>query len=329
VVAASDVAEQLQLQAGAEAATLADPGRRDDLARQAVAAEQRLARLQGAASRWQESLADEVRAWRRVMPRDLTDRLRDLREEAHARLQEIDPDHGWDDFEPWFHRELNQRLAAHHRVALDRLRSGTDAVAAQFDVDAGELPLDLSSDLAPDHPAADPAPHVLRPAARRASLVDVGVTAARGFSLSSAVVNVVVLVAGASLTTVGLPVTAALGAAFAVRSIRALRDAQRGAARQQAEQAVIGCLQEVQAATARLDEELVDTAYIQVRDRLAALSDELRRTARAVVEATSRAAGEAGPDSARRAARAEVTRQAFESLRRCGQESLSQGVNGT
>lgn len=329
VVSASAVAEQLQLQAGAEAASLADPSRREDLRRQAVAAEQRLARLQGAASRWQENLADEVRAWRRLLPRDLTDRLRDLRERARARLQDIDPDHGWDDFEPWFHREVNQRLAAHHRAALERLRSGADAVAAQFDVEAGELPLDLARGLIPGPgPGPDASPHVARPQAGHTSMVDVGVTAARGFSLSSALVNVVVVLAGASLTTVGLPLTAALGAVFAVRSVRGLRDAQRGSLRQQAEQAVALCLQDVQAATTRMDEELVDSAYIQVRDHLAALGDELRRTARAVVEATARAAEDAGPDSARRVARAQATRHEVEALRRCGQESLRQGVIG-
>ncbi|HET9657327.1 MAG TPA: hypothetical protein VFP72_18385 [Kineosporiaceae bacterium] len=283
VSAALSALDRAGAQLSAESIALTDPARREDALARLRAAEQRLGRLHGASARWQEVLADEVRAWRRAVPRDLVDRLRELREHVRGRFADGDPDQEWTDFEPWFHREVNRRLTAHHRMVLEQFRAGADTVGRQFDLDQGELGLDL---LTGPVPAAG---ELTRPRRARASWVDLAMTAARGFSVSGAVINIVVVAAQGSLTAVGLPLTAAFGAFFGLRYVRGLREAQTQLARQQVEQAVAAYLQEVQAATTRVDEELVELAYIQLRERLGQLADRSRRDAQAMVAAATRA----------------------------------------
>jgi len=318
VAAAVAVLERAGDQVAVESAGLTDPSRQQERLDRLKAAEQRLGRLHGASARWQETLADEMRRWRREIPRDLSDRLADLRTEVHARLAAAgNPDRHWDDFEPWFHREVNMRLTAHHRAVLERIQASVDTVGGQFELEQGELGIALGAQ-------AEPAAQRLqRPDRSRASWLDLGVTAARGFSVSGAVMNIVIVAAGGSLATVGVPLTAALGAFFALRYVRGTRQAQDQQAGRQAEQAVVQYLQEVQTSTMRVDEELVEAAYIQLRDRLGRLSEDLRRDAQALVAAAARTADADAEGVTGRLAELERARAELDRLGRSGRTALA------
>jgi hypothetical protein len=248
------------------------------------------------ASRWQEVLTDQQRALRRAVARDLSNRVRSLREAAREKIAAGDPLADWSELEPWLHRELNRRLAAHHRDLLHRVEEVASTAAAQFGVDISELPFDLSLGQ-----SLEPGRHVERPKDQRASLVDVVVAAARGFSVSSTVTGVLLIAVSAPVALVSVPLTATLGTVLAVHSVRTLRKAQLRTAQQAAERAVLAFLAEEEHHSSRLDDELLDTAYVSLRNGMMDLSEQLRTSARAAVAAVASAADDDGDTEARSA----------------------------
>jgi hypothetical protein len=282
VSSATAVVDQLREQLSAQVrGSSSDSGVAEERLAVQRSAEERLATVHTASARWSECLGDEVRMWRRQAGGDLTDRLQAMRDRTVARLRDEGGGSDWEDFESWFRREVNLELVSHHRLVLERIRASAHSLITQVDVDHIGLPESLSLPLTPAQ-----ARHLNRPESPRASWTDLGVTAARGFSVCGVFGLAAHLVPG--LAALLLPVEGALGVIFAVRSVRGLRETQRSAARQHVEQLIAQYLQQVQMTTGRLDEELVDDAYKSLRGTLEDQLDQARRQAHAMIEAAAR-----------------------------------------
>lgn len=112
--------------------------------------------------------------------------------------------------------------------------------------------------------------------------------------------GVLLFAVSAPAALISVPLTAALGTFFAVRSVHSLRQAQLRTAQQQAERAVLGFLDEEGRHTGQLDDELLDTAYVSLRNAFMDLSAQLQANARAMVAAASRATETDSTDGSRR-----------------------------
>ena len=212
-----------------------------------------------------------------------------MRREASDRIDAADPAQDWTEFEPWLHREINATLTAHHRALLAGVDRATTAVADEFD----DAERGVAADL-PQPGTLLPPSELDLPEPGRISRVEVGMVAARGFSLGGSVMGTVAValhLAFPLVTLFTVPVTAALGAVFAVRSVRGVRDSHLRAARAEAQRAVGLYLDQTAQDVARVDEDLLDAVYRRLRDHFAERARDLRAGARANLIAATEAAG--------------------------------------
>ncbi|NLT53249.1 MAG: hypothetical protein GXX79_01505 [Actinomycetales bacterium] len=280
---------QLTDQLAAGRVALVDPESQAERVRELRAAEVRAERLESAGALWHQLLSDEIRGLRRLAASDLVDRLRRLRREASDRIDAADPAQDWTEFEPWLHREINATLTAHHRALLAGVDRATTAVADEFD----DAERGVAADL-PQPGTLLPPSELDLPEPGRISRVEVGMVAARGFSLGGSVMGTVAValhLAFPLVTLFTVPVTAALGAVFAVRSVRGVRDSHLRAARAEAQRAVGLYLDQTAQDVARVDEDLLDAVYRRLRDHFAERARDLRAGARANLIAATEAAG--------------------------------------
>jgi hypothetical protein len=292
--AASTAEAALQMVAGqldAEHRSLTDPAGRERQLAELQEAERHAARLQGAAARWQELLADQVRALRRSVPRDLSDRFRDVHAEVRGRIHDGDPGKDWDELEPWLVRTTNHAVVAHHHAVLEQVTEAAAALAREFETQLDELPFQLVP--VDTRRASLPT----GPTSPRVSRVQVALLGARGFTLGGSVL-------GGLLTTAHLPVLAAFltiaapiagvvavaaGTAFAATSVRSMRQAHLNAARAEVERSIAVYLDETMREATRMDDDLVDTAFVHLRGHFAEQSARLLAGARASVVAAQAA----------------------------------------
>ncbi|MGE5763619.1 MAG: hypothetical protein ACM3ZF_07030 [Mycobacterium leprae] len=114
-----------------------------------------------------------------------------------------------------------------------------------------------------------------------------------------------------------------LGVLLAVRSVRVLRQSQLHVVQQQVERAVLGFLEETQHSTSRVDDDLLDAAYVRLRDCFADLSARVRTNAQAVVAAASRAMETDGASADERRAVLERRWRTLDDLRGSADRALS------
>jgi Dynamin family len=253
-------------------------------------AQEHAERIRGAGARWQHLLADQVRAASRAATDDLDQRLAGVRRAAGGRIAEVDPATAWPDIEPWLTGLANDELVAHHRHVLRQVARMVTAVAAEFDLAAADLPTGSWLSGAGALPIT---PAVEELSIKPASLLDVSMNAARGFSLSSSVVSAVLFTVIAPLATPALllsvPVVAGLGAVFAYRSVRSGKDLQLRQARAEAVRLAGGYLDGLRVSTWRADEDMIDTVRRALRDHFAQQAAHLVADAAANVRAAEEA----------------------------------------
>lgn len=266
-----------------------------------ASAQPKVTAQQGPAN-WQDVLADAMRTLRRTLQRDLADRIRGVRDQARAHIAERDPHEQWAEFELWLVRTTNEEVLAHHHRLLGAVAHAAAKVSAHMEVELEGLPFQLGS----ASPVAVSDEALAGPEHKGGSWIEAALLATRGFTLGGSVMGGTVALAtlskwviiggAAALTGPGAAVAAAAiaagaltGTAVTVRSVRSLRQTELQAFRAQVERSVAGYLDETLRSSSYFDEEMLDTAFVNLRDHFTEVSRRQARSTRSAASAVLKA----------------------------------------
>jgi hypothetical protein len=273
---------------GAEHATLADPTGTAALVKRLEGAQQRAERLLSSASRWQQVLNDRFGDMISNLDMDLAVRLRAIRKDAVARVNETDPTKTWNELQQWLYQRTNQELVAHFTEIRSQAETVAAEVARHYDADVGDLMIELD--------VADltlPLQDLQLGASRfeRLSLLELGLLAARGSTSSIAITSM----AGSALavlavpTMVLLPAAALLAVTLARSVLRQVKESQLKSNRLEAIRAINAYLDEAELIARKDSRDSLRHINRRLRDYFTERAEELRISAKQSLEATARA----------------------------------------
>ena len=126
------VSKLIRGQFEAEGEVLADPRRRSELTAdlETAAADAELAR--SAAGAWQQVFGDSFGDVAAEIDHDVRLRMRELTNATEASIDEMDPGHSWNEFEPWLYREVARSVGEHMTIRHDLLAACVTRVAEAF-----------------------------------------------------------------------------------------------------------------------------------------------------------------------------------------------------
>jgi predicted GTPase len=100
-------------------------------------------RLRGAASRWQQALADGIIDLQTDLDHDLRGRLRQVTKQADQALEASDPADTWDDFQAWLYRRVAEDIVNTYAFLHGRADDLGLRVADHFGDDGGDMAVNL------------------------------------------------------------------------------------------------------------------------------------------------------------------------------------------
>ncbi|MEU0885649.1 dynamin family protein [Lentzea sp. NPDC005914] len=304
--ALASLAESLAI----EHTALTRPQERTSTVRRVEAAGTRAQGFAAASARWMNTINDRVGDIRGKHRSDLVDCCRRLEAEAGRRIKEGDPTTEWAEIVPWLYRRANEELTDAHTRLIRSIDELARDIAAVFDD-----PADIVGFPAVPRRTWSVGQDIRLDAlsSRKGGKLEVGMHAARGWSLSSSVVTTLLITTLHPGLLIALPVTAVLGSVFAIRAVRTYRVAKVDTARNEAVRAVATYLGQARADALDGGQEVIRLGHARVRDYYLDRTAELTAAAqhdRAV--ATSAATADDAEIAARAgAARSELDRVRF------------------
>lgn len=271
----------------AEHTALTRPDERPAALRRLDQAHRHASQLGNPSARWLNTLADRFADIQSDVDEDLQSRVRQLEQEATERIRAGDPAHDWVEIMPWLYQRANDELTAAHTRLLEWIEQAAAEVAALFQADAATI----AGLIGTGRPAPSTGARLglEQFSARTPGRLEIGMQAARGWSLSSSVITTVLVVTLHPGLLVILPVTAALGTIFAVKAARGFKTARLDATRNEAIRAVAGYLQQARADAYRAALSILRHSRSQLREYYLDRAAELTATAQQEQAATLRA----------------------------------------
>jgi Dynamin family len=271
----------------AEHAALTRPDERPAALRRLDQAHRHASQLGNPSARWLNTLADRFADIQSDVDEDLQSRVRQLEQEATERIRAGDPAHDWVEIMPWLYQRSNDDLTAAHTRLLEWIEQAATEVAGLFQADAATV----AGLIGTGRPAPSTGARLglEQFSARTPGRLEIGMQAARGWSLSSSVITTVLVVTLHPGLLVILPVTAALGTIFAVKAARGFKTARLDATRNEAIRAVAGYLQQARADAYRAALSILRHSRSQLREYYLDRAAELTATAQQEQAATLRA----------------------------------------
>jgi hypothetical protein len=216
---------------------------------------------------------------------ELQDRMLRLEQEAVARVNALDPLTQWDEFVPWLYRRTNEELTDCHHRTLAAIDEVAAEVAKTFADESGEV---LRATGHSGVVGAGDSVRLGTLTTRAAGRMEVGMQAARGWSLSSSVVTTLLITTLHPALWVLLPVTAVFGTVFAVKSVRDQKAARVEQSRREGAAAVVNYLRRQHTFAGNGTADLIRRCQTRLRDYYLDRAAELRETTeRSVPAATS------------------------------------------
>jgi len=251
-------------------------------------------RLHALGARWSNVINDRFTELKAHVERDLRGRVLLLEEESTAKIRTGNPARDWPDIVEWLYERTNEELTEAHATMLAEVGDIDREVAEIFRHDATAI-----STLAGDGPPAAGDALKLAPFGRRdAGRLEIGMQAARGWSLSSSVVTTVLVATLHPGLLVVLPITLALGSVFAWRAVRTYKAQRLEQARSEALHLVGKYLRQAQSDATWSATSILRHARTGMRDFYQDRADELRTTAYRERAALERAQAPASADRA-------------------------------
>jgi hypothetical protein len=296
--------DQLAGTLSAEHTALTRPDERAAALRRLDQAHRHASQLGNPSARWLNTLADRFADIQSDVDEDLQSRVRQLEQEATERIRAGDPAHEWVEIMPWLYQRTNDELTASHTRLLEWIEQAAGEVAGLFQADAGAIAGMMAGMIGSGRPAPPTGVRLglEQFSARTPGRLEIGMQAARGWSLSSSVITTVLVVTLHPGLLVILPVTAALGTVFAVKAARGFKTARLDATRSEAIRAVSTYLQQSRADAYRAALNVLRHSRSQLREYYLDRAAELATTAREEHAVTLRATIADCPEAPQRAA---------------------------
>jgi len=268
-----------------EHAALTQPDQRDETLRRVEDRRQRALAVSGSqASRWLNTVNDRFADIQARTDVDLGEACRRLEADAVKRIKDSDPTRDWPEITPWLQRRTNQELTDVHTRLLALIDEAAGEVSAVFDATAADVGAVTTAAGAPAGGLT-----LNRLDGRGAGKLEVGMQAARGWSLSSSVVTTLLVTTLHPGFLIALPITAVLGTAFAAKAVSGYRTSRLDAARGEASRAVAAYLGQSRADASRAASDLIRHSRGRVRDYFLDQSAELTAAAKQEQQAAERA----------------------------------------
>ena len=253
-------------------------------------------------ARWQHVINDRFADVQSRVEDDLAARIRRLEDEAGQRIRSSDPAREWAEIVPWLYQRTNEELTDGHSRLLDGIREVTEEVAALFEGEIADIGAVTAGGM--QRPTAGDAFRLGQLTARGPGKLELGMHAARGWSLSSSVITTLLVATLHPGLLVVLPITAALGTVFAVKAVHGFKTAWLEASRNEALRSVAGYLNQARVDAHRAAINILRHSRAQLRDYYLDRANELALTAQTERAATMRAAQADQPSAQRRAGEA-------------------------
>ena len=253
-------------------------------------------------ARWQHVINDRFADVQSRVEDDLAARIRRLEDEAGQRIRSSDPAREWAEIVPWLYQRTNEELTDGHSRLLDGIREVTEEVAALFEGEIADIGAVTAGGM--QRPTAGDAFRLGQLTARGPGKLELGMHAARGWSLSSSVITTLLVATLHPGLLVVLPITAALGTVFAVKAVHGFKTARLEASRNEALRSVAGYLNQARVDAHRAAINILRHSRSQLRDYYLDRANELALTAQTERAATMRAAQADQPSAQRRAGEA-------------------------
>ncbi len=272
----------------AEHAALTRPDQRPTTLRHLNEAHARAERLTNPSSRWQNTLNDGFADIRSRLKRDVLACTERLEKDATQRIKAGDPTQEWKDIEPWLYQRANEELTDCHKRMLTLVEQLTHEIATLFASDTVDIGAITGGAALP---ATGDAYTLEQLSTHRPGRLDVGMQALRGVTLSSSVLTTTLLIGVLhTAALVILPMTAALGAVLAVKTVRDFTRSRVEAARNEAIRAVAKYLSQTRNAAIDASMDILRHSHERVRDYYFDRATELLSTTRQERAVTLRAA---------------------------------------
>lgn len=242
-----------------EHAALTKPEERQATMRKVEASGQRAQAM--SSNRWLNTINDRFADIQAKLDADLTDVVRRLDGEAVKRIKDGDPTKEWSEIVPWLYKRTNEEMTDANTRLIGQIDALAGEVAELFDSTADEVGAVSGADLMP---ATDQKLDKL--GAKKGSKLEVGMNAARGWSLSSSVVTTLLVTTLNPGIIIALPITAVLGSVFAWRAVRSYKTTKVDAARNEAQRAVTVYLNQARADAQRASYDLIRHSRGRIRD---------------------------------------------------------------
>lgn len=259
-----------------EHTALTEPDQRATTMRRVAANEERARNLAGpSSSRWLNTINDRFADLQARLEVDLSEVCRRLEADATRRIKEGNPTREWPEIVPWLQRSTNEALTDVHTRLIGMVDAVAGDIAAVFDSSATDVDATAG---AGGLPAVDIPLNPL--SGRKAGKVEVGMQAARGWSLSSSLVTTLLVTTLHPGLLIALPITATLGAVFAIKAVRGYQSGRVDAARNEAVRAVAGYLGQSRVDASRAALDLIRHSRGRIRDYFLDKAAELASSAR-------------------------------------------------
>ncbi len=273
--------EQLESTFQAERAVLADPARTQPVVDELERAKSRAEQLRARSARWQQTLGDGSQDLASEIEHDLRLRLRQVGAAADEIFDERDPMDIWDDFSPWFRREVAAHVADNAELLRHEASNLAARVAEHFALDEAVVAHAIDVGGPPRIGLA------LDTEFERSARGSGMLAAMRGSYGGILMFGMIGQVAGLTLLN---PLTAVVGLGLGRRALREERKRQLTMRKQQAKQATRRYLDEVSFAIGKETRDAIRRVQRELRDEFTTRAEELQRSTREALAAAESAA---------------------------------------
>jgi hypothetical protein len=268
-----------------EQQALANPENAQEVVAHLQELQEKLARLRGGASKWQQSLSDGVIDLQTDLEHDLRGRIRQVTKQADDALDASDPADTWDDFQAWLYRRVAEDVIHTYTFLYGRADELAERVAEHFGEDGGDLAVQLEMLNPTDIVSAIDANTDIQ--ASKMGMGAQGLAAMRGSYGGMLMFGMLGNMAGLALAN---PATIVIGLFMGRKALRDEKERQLAMRRNQAKQAHRKYTDEVVFVVGKDSRDTMRRIQRQLRDYFSARAEELNKSTTDALNAAQQAA---------------------------------------
>lgn len=270
----------------AEAQSLGNPEKQQEIANRLADAKADADRLRSQAARWQTTLSDGFGDLNSDVDQDLRLRMREVSRIAEDALDNSDPGKTWEEFRTWLGQRVTFEVVQNFSAIAERARDLAALVAEHFASEAEEAGLDFDIDI-PMSTLASLSTTELQ--TKEMNVASIGLSALRG-----AYSNVAMFTMAGNMVhmAIGLtnPVTIVIGLLSGGKAIKDVKERELTARRQQAKTAMRRYIDDVNFHVGKDFRDTIRHLQRELRETFSARAEEVQRSAAEALTAVQQSA---------------------------------------